>query len=246
MLITAAINGSRSKVEHPHIPVTSAEIAAAAAEAAGEGAGAIHFHARSEDGKEALDTAAIAGNLNAVRARLRNLPIGVSTGAWIVPDPETRLRKVQAWDVLPDFASVNFHEEGAAGLAATLIGRGVGIEAGISNARAARNLVSSGLYRQCLRILVEPQDQEIASALKTALEIEGILSHAGIRLTTVLHGMDRTAWELLDEGVRRGYDIRIGFEDTLRLRNGKTAQSSAELVREARTLVESLGLGKRT
>jgi len=33
MLITAAINGSRSKVEHPHIPVTSAEIAAAAAEA---------------------------------------------------------------------------------------------------------------------------------------------------------------------------------------------------------------------
>jgi len=58
--------------------------------------------------------------------------------------------------------------------------------------------------------------------------------------------MDRTAWELLDEAVRRGYDIRIGFEDTLRLRDGKTAQSSAELVREARTLVESLGLGKRT
>jgi uncharacterized protein (DUF849 family) len=246
MLITAAINGARSKVEHPHIPVTSAEIATAAAEAAAGGAGAIHFHARSEDGREVLDSAAIAGNLHAVRARLRNLPIGVSTGAWIVPDPETRLRKVQAWDVLPDFASVNFHEEGAAGLAATLIGRGVGIEAGISNARAARNLVSSGLSRQCLRILVEPQDQEIASALKTALEVESILSHAGIGLTTVLHGTDRTAWELLDEALRRGYDIRIGFEDTLRLRNGKTAQSNAELVREARTQVESLGLGKRT
>jgi uncharacterized protein (DUF849 family) len=246
MLITAAINGSRSKAEHPHIPVTSEEIATAAAEAVNEGAGAIHFHARAEDGREVLDSAAVAANLHAVRARLRNLPVGVSTGAWIVPDPESRLRKVQAWDVLPDFASVNFHEEGAAGLAATLIGRGVGIEAGISNARAARNLVSSGLSRQCLRILVEAQDQEIASALKTALEIESILSHAGIGLTTVLHGTDRTAWQLLDEALRRGYDIRIGFEDTLRLRNGKRAQSNAELVREARTQVESLGLGKRT
>jgi uncharacterized protein (DUF849 family) len=246
MLITAAINGSRSKAEHPHIPVTSVEIATAAAEAADEGAGAIHFHARADDGREVLDSASVAANLHAVRARLRNLPIGVSTGAWIVPDPETRLRKMQGWDVLPDFASVNFHEEGAAGLAATLIGRGVGIEAGISNARAARSLVSSGLSRQCLRILVEPQDQEIATALKTALEVESILSHAGIGLTTVLHGTDRTAWELLDEALCRGYDIRIGFEDTLRLRNGKTAQSNAELVREARTQVESLGLGKRT
>jgi uncharacterized protein (DUF849 family) len=246
MLITAAINGSRSKAEHPHIPVTSVEIATAAAEAADEGAGAIHFHARAEDGREVLDSAAVSANLHAVRARLPNLPIGVSTGAWIVPDPETRLRKVQAWDVLPDFSSVNFHEEGAAGLAATLIGRGVSIEAGISNTKAARNLVSSGLARQCLRILVEPQDQEIGPALKTAFEIESILSHAGIGLTTVLHGTDRTAWELLDEALRRGYDIRIGFEDTLRLRDGKTAQSNAELVREALTQVESLGLGKRT
>jgi uncharacterized protein (DUF849 family) len=244
MLITAAINGSRSRAEHPHIPVTSAEVATAAAEAAAAGAEAVHFHARSEDGREALDSSAIAGNLQAVRARLPNLAIGVSTGAWIVSDPEARLRKVQAWDVLPDFASVNFHEEGAARLAATLIGRGVGIEAGISNTKAARNLVSSGLSRQCLRVLVEPQDQEIASALKTALEIESILNHAGIRLTTVLHGTDRTAWELLDEAIRRGYDIRIGFEDTLRLRDGKTAQSNADLVREARTRVESLGSKK--
>jgi uncharacterized protein (DUF849 family) len=163
MLIQAAINGSRSKAEHPHIPVTSAELATAAVAAETAGAGAIHFHARSEDGRETVDGAAIATNLEAIRAKLLNLPIGVSTGAWIVPDPETRLRTVQAWDVLPDFASVNFHEEGAAGLAATLIGRGVGVEAGISTSQAARNLVSSGLARQCLRILVEPQDEEISA-----------------------------------------------------------------------------------
>ena len=244
MLIQAAINGSRSKVEHPHIPLTSAELATAAAEAATAGAGAIHFHARSEDGRETLDGAAIAANLESIRAKLQDLPVGVSTGAWIVPDPESRLRIVQAWDVFPDFASVNFHEEGAAGLAATLMGRGVGIEAGISNAKAARKFVASGLARQCLRILVEPQDKEIGPALKTTLEIENILNHAGVSLTTVLHGTNGTAWELLDEAIRRGYDIRIGFEDTLRLRNGKTAPSNAELVHEARTRVESLSSKK--
>jgi uncharacterized protein (DUF849 family) len=246
MLIQAAINGSRSKVEHPHVPLTSAELAAAAEEAAAAGAEAIHFHARSEDGRETLDGAAIAANLESIRERLQDLPVGVSTGAWIVPDPERRLRIVQTWDLFPDFVSVNFHEEGAVGLAATLMGRGIGIEAGISDTKAARKLVASGLARQCLRILVEPQDEEIAPALKTTLEIENILNHAGVRLATVLHGTDGTAWELLDEAIRRGYDIRIGFEDTLRLRDGKTAQSNAELVREARTRVESLGSEKRT
>lgn len=241
MLIQAAINGSRSKVEHPHIPLTSAELATAAAEAATAGAGAIHFHARSEDGRETLDGAAIAANLESIRAKLQDMSVGVSTGAWIVPDPETRLRIVQTWDVFPDFASVNFHEEGAAGLAATLIGRGVGIEAGISSTKAARKLVASGLARQCLRILVEPQEEEVAPALKTTLEIENILNHAGVRLATILHGTNRTAWELLDEAIRRGYDVRIGFEDTLRLRSGETARSNAELIREARTQMESLG-----
>ncbi len=241
MLIQAAINGSRSKVEHPHIPLTSAELATAASEAATAGAGAIHFHARSEDGRETLDGAAIAANLESIRAKLQDLSVGVSTGAWIVPDSESRLRIVQAWDVFPDFASVNFHEEGAVGLAATLIGRGVGIEAGISHPKAARKFVLSGLAKQCLRILIEPQEEEVAPALKTTLEIENILNHAGVRLATILHGTNGTAWELVDEAVRRGYDVRIGFEDTLRLRSGEMAQSNAELVREARTQMESLG-----
>lgn len=244
MLIQAAINGSRSKVEHPHIPVTSAELAAAAAEAATAGARAIHFHARSEDGQEALDSAAIAGNLRAIRAKLPNLPVGVSTGAWIVSDSEARLRKVQVWDVLPDFASVNFHEEGAARLAATFIGRGVGVEAGMSTTQAARNLVLSGLAGQCLRILIEPQETEIGRALSTIGAIEGVLRDSRITIATVLHGIDSTAWELLDEAVRRGYSVRIGFEDTLRLRSDRIAQNNAELIREARARIKILSSKK--
>jgi uncharacterized protein (DUF849 family) len=52
MLITAAINGSRSKAEHSHIPVTSVEIATAAAEAADEGRERFTFtHAQRMAGR---------------------------------------------------------------------------------------------------------------------------------------------------------------------------------------------------
>jgi uncharacterized protein (DUF849 family) len=239
MLIEAAINGSRTKGEHPASPVTSSELASAAYEAVKAGAGALHFHARSEDGRETLDPAAVAHNLNIVRAKVRNVPIGISTGAWIVPDPAARLHQVRSWETLPDFASVNFHEEGALDLVATLLERGVGVEAGISNAHWARVFVSSGFGPKCLRVLVEPQEEATEAALKTVDEIETVLAN-GVELPTVLHGIGGTAWELLDASVRRGYSIRIGFEDTLRLRNGRTAQSNAELIREALAQIKAL------
>ena len=54
MLVKAAINGGRSKTEHPSIPVSASEIAAAVVECLSAGVSAIHFHIRSEDGRESL------------------------------------------------------------------------------------------------------------------------------------------------------------------------------------------------
>jgi uncharacterized protein (DUF849 family) len=50
----------------------------------------------------------------------------------------------------------------------------------------------------------------------------------------LLHGVDATAWPLLQEAARRGYDARIGLEDTLRLPGGELAGDNLELVRAAR------------
>jgi uncharacterized protein (DUF849 family) len=56
----------------------------------------------------------------------------------------------------------------------------------------------------------------------------------GIDLPCVLHGLDATAWPLLEEAKRRGYGSRIGFEDTLSMPDGSRAESNAELVAAAR------------
>jgi len=68
--------------------------------------------------------------LEAIRTACRSTPVGVSTGAWIVPDADQRLALIGAWEVLPDFAGVNFHEPGALEVARLLLGKGIAVEAG--------------------------------------------------------------------------------------------------------------------
>jgi uncharacterized protein (DUF849 family) len=46
-------------------------------------------------------------------------------------------------------------------------------------------------------------------------------------------------WPLIDEAAARGYDIRVGFEDTLALPDGSLAVSNAVLVAEARRRVSA-------
>jgi uncharacterized protein (DUF849 family) len=233
MLIKAALNGGRTRSEHPGVPVTPDELAASAKECIAAGAGAIHFHVRSADGRESLDASDVAKALGAVRPAAPGTPVGIGTGAWILQDAKLRHEKVSRWTELPDFASVNFKEDGAVPLAEMLLARGVGVEAGLSNLHGTEVFVASGLAPRCLRVLLEPFEQTREAALKTLQDIEAVLDRAGVTLRRVLHGLNHTAWDLIDEAAARGYDTRVGFEDILMLPGGKTASSNGPLVSEA-------------
>ena len=173
--------------------------------------------------------------MSAVRRACRGTPAGISTGAWIEPDPDRRLTLVRRWHVLPDYASVNFNESGAVEIAEELLELGVGVEAGLSDADAAEVLMRSGLEDRCLRVLLEPQEPELPAALHTVEAMERVLGVVtNGRTPRLLHGIDATAWPLLHEAGRRGYDARIGLEDTLRLPGGELARDNLELVSAAR------------
>jgi len=173
-LLQVALNGARDAAEHPALPVAPEQLAAAAADAI-VAAGAIHFHVRGPDGRESLAADDLAAALGGVRAAARGTPVGVSTGAWILGDPTLRLAAVERWGALPDFASVNFEETGAVPLARLLRSRGVGVEAGLATREAAERLVDSGLGSQCLRVLLEPQEQDPEAALATVVGLEALL-----------------------------------------------------------------------
>jgi uncharacterized protein (DUF849 family) len=231
MLLEAALNGGRSAAQHPAIPVTASQLAAAAAQSARAGADAVHFHVRATDGSESLNAADVARAVAAVRKL--GVPFGVSTGAWIIPDPARRVAAIEAWTTFPDFASINFDEAGAAELGVCLLERAVSIEAGVANAFAAQQLVRSGLADHCLRIMFEPREQITADAMASVAQAEAVLDEALVRAPRLLHGVDATAWPLVSAARARGYDTRIGFEDTLTLPDGRPAGDNGELVRAA-------------
>jgi uncharacterized protein (DUF849 family) len=239
MLIKAAINGGRTKAEHAAVPVTPEEQAAAVVECLSAGAGAVHLHVRSSSGVESLDPDDVARTLRAVKSAAPGSSIGISTGAWIVPDPAERIRLATAWEVLPDFASVNFSEEGAAELAELLLTRGVAVEAGLCDAGNAEIFIESGLASRCLRVLLEPQEQEIEKTHETVKWMRTVLDDDGVSLERVLHGTEATTWPMLKEAVNLGYGLRIGFEDTLQLSDGTLAQSNGELVADVLKLIHS-------
>jgi uncharacterized protein (DUF849 family) len=219
--------------------VTPEEQAAAVVECLTAGAGAVHLHVRSPSGVESLDPDDVARTLRAVKSAAPDSAIGISTGAWIVPDPADRLRLANAWEILPDFASVNFSEEGAADLAELLLSRGVGVEAGLCDAGNAEVFIYSGLAPRCLRVLLEPQDQEIETTSETVKRIRMVLDDDGTQIERVLHGTEATTWPMLKEAIHLGYGLRIGFEDTLQLSDGSMAQSNGELVAHALKLIHA-------
>jgi uncharacterized protein (DUF849 family) len=233
MLIKACLNGGRAPGEHPALPLTPAQLAAAARDAVAAGAGALHIHPRRADGSQSVEADDVAAAITAVRAACPGVPVGGTTVASVEPDPARRLALVQAWTVRPDFVSVNFSEPGAEQLCAALLQAGVGIEPGLSSADDARLLIATGLAGGCVRLLIEPDGPEIAAALATAHAIDALLDAAGITTPRLLHSSEQPTWPLLDEALRRGYDTRIGLEDTLVLPDGRPARDNAQLVATA-------------
>ncbi len=102
------------------------------------------------------------------------------------------------------------------------------------NARAARTLQDSGLAHECLRVLIEPAEDE-GEAMTNFTQIEAALR--GLTTSRLLHGLDASAWPFVALAARRGYDTRTGLEDTLRLPDGSIAPSNAALVAAAKRLV---------
>jgi uncharacterized protein (DUF849 family) len=228
--VKACINGARTPDQHPNLPVSPEQLAAEALAAHQAGAKAVHMHPKTPDGIDSLEPSAVDAAVSAVRHAVPGLPLGVTTGYWALPDAASRLRAVDAWTELPDFASVNWHEPGAEDLAELLLAKGVGVEAGIFDSAAAASWVAADVAAHCMRVMIELQgDGDTATA-------DGLLAQvlaAELPVPVLLHGQDESCWPLLEHAGRRGVQTRIGLEDTVRLPDGSSPSGNADLVAAA-------------
>ncbi|MEV6103550.1 3-keto-5-aminohexanoate cleavage protein [Streptomyces sp. NPDC051940] len=235
-MLQVCLNGPRTTA----VPLTPAGLADAARSAVAAGAGDVHLHPKDAHGRDTLDPGVVAAALTAVRSAV-DVPVGVTTGAWAEADPARRIAAVGAWAVLPDHASVNWHEDGAEGVAAALLERGIGVEAGVwSGTDGAARFADSPLGPRVLRALAEVMDTDPATAPDTARALLAELGPAHGR-PVLLHGEEGGAWPVLRLAAERGLATRIGLEDTLRLPGGGAARDSAELISAARGLFPTGG-----
>ncbi|MFO1209818.1 MAG: 3-keto-5-aminohexanoate cleavage protein [Amaricoccus sp.] len=233
MRLQACLNGGRTRRDHPAVPLTPAALARDARAVRAAGAESLHFHPRDAAGRESLAAADVAAALEAVRAAVPGMPVGIGTGGWIAPRGPGRMAALRGWTSLPDFVSVNLHEPDADDVIALMRARGIAVEAGLRDAAAARRFVGSRYPRYSLRALVEPSAGSSAEAERAAAEVLAVLEHAGVRLPLLLHGTGDSVWTMVGMAAARGFATRVGLEDGWELPGGAVAAGNAALVAAA-------------
>jgi uncharacterized protein (DUF849 family) len=228
--VKACINGARTPDQHPNLPITPEQLAEEAVAVHQAGAKAVHMHPKTTDGVDSLLPEDVDAAVSAVRHAAPGLPLGVTTGYWALPDADERLRAVDGWGVLPDFASVNWHEPGSEELARLLLSKGLGVEVGIFHAEAAESWAASEFAQHCMRVMIELQGK---ADIATADDLLSQVLAAGSPAPVLLHGLDKSCWPLLEHAGVRGVQTRIGMEDTLRLPDGSPTPDNAALVSAA-------------
>ena len=236
-MLQACLNGGRNRAFHPATPLSPSELALDAKAVVEAGAQQLHIHVRDAAGKESLHPDHVARALEAVRASVPGIPVGLSTGWWIAPKGRARQQHMRSWQTLPDYVSINLIEEDSAEVIDLMLDKGIGVEAGLWSAADAKKFLIHPNAKKCLRVLIELNEQELPAAEQALRDVQAILDRADMKLPRLLHGRDLTVWPLYRETLRLGVDARIGLEDGKHLPSGEVAESNAALIRAARALV---------
>jgi uncharacterized protein (DUF849 family) len=235
-MLQACLNGGLLKSAHHRVPTSASELASDAVAVRAAGAEELHIHVRAEDGAETLEPSAVAKTIQAVRRVAPGMPIGIGTGAWIMPGGRRRHRHIRDWTEKPDYASVNLGEADAPEVIDLLVAGGVGVEAGLWNGQDAERFLAEIDFGKCLRVLVEMTSGNGEEALREAHQIFSILDRANCALPVLLHGEAGSVWPCVREAWRLNLSTRIGFEDGVHLPHGIVAADNADLVRAAMQL----------
>jgi len=226
-VLQACVNGARRRHEHPALAVTPVKLARDVAAVAAVGVDAVHLHVKDDQGADTLDAHALAATLAVARQAAPGLLVGVTTGAWALPDSGARVSAVRSWSdlrVLPDFASVNWHEDGADEAAAALLEVGVGVARVASSPPVPTGAagVAGRVGRSCRR--------RPGRSPPTA-------NSAGRPPLGRLRGAGAAARRGHQHLARAGLSTRIGLEDVLVLPDGAEAADNAALVRATHDLL---------
>lgn len=270
VFITCALTGAGDTTgKSPHVPVTPAEIAAAAIEAAKAGAGIVHIHVRDiRTGKGNRDRTAFRETVARIRDSATDVVVNLTTGMGgdYTPDaadpgraapgsdmaaPEARVAHVE--ELLPeicslDVATMNFPDGAFMNVPAHL--RIMADRIAAAGVKPELECFDLGHVRLAGQLIAEGH---IASPPLVQLclgvpwgapaDTASLLAMRNL-LPADAHwsafGISRMQMPMAAQAVIAGGHVRVGLEDNLYLQRGVLA-TNAQLVERAVEIVERLG-----
>ena len=257
--IMVAPNGARrTKADHPALPMTPVEVAATAAACREAGADSIHLHARDGKGRHTLAKHVYDSYMTHVRRAVgSSMRIQITTEAVGRYTPAQQMQAVR--DIRPDEVSLAIreiipdeaHESEAAAFLAWLHEREIEpqfILYSPDEIRRFHDLCRRGIVAGDAPSVIfvlgryldagEAVEPRALMDYLAAYESSGIGAPTG-RWMVCAFGREETA--CLTMSACLGGDIRVGFENSLWLGNGRIAESNEAKVDEIRQLVDSVG-----
>jgi 3-keto-5-aminohexanoate cleavage enzyme len=251
VIITCAITGAETtKDKQPNLPVTPDEQARAAEEAVKAGAAVIHLHVREDDGKPCQRPERFKEAIDAIRKRVPEAIIQISTGGAVGETIENRARPLA---LKPEMASLNLgtmnfgdevffnHPRDIVGLASQMHKMGVLPELEIYEAgmlESAFRLAKQGILREPFHFqFVLGVPGGMSGDPRNLMHLISLLP-PGARWGVA--GIGRFELPLSVQALLLGGHVRVGFEDNIFYRKGEVAKSNAQLVERVARLAREM------
>ncbi len=252
VVITVAPTGSEpTRDDNPNVPYRVEEIVAEAVRAASAGAGVVHVHVRSDDGRPSAERSRFEGVISTIRER-SELLCCVSTGGGSGMSLDDRLAGAYAD---PDAVGVETGSLNFAGVpfvtsagdtarvveVARSFGKPLEVEAfDTGHVVAGRELIEEGGLPEGTPFNLVFGVRGGAPATPDALSAMVAHVPAGSPWTVTAIGRHQT--RMLMGALHMGAPgVRVGFEDNVYLRRGVLADSNAALVEQVVGLCELVG-----
>lgn len=270
-ILTCAVTGNlMTPKNNPHLPVTPAQIAEQALDAANAGAAIVHLHVRDpETANGSMDLDLYRELVDRIRDKNEDVILNLTTGEGgrFVPSvddpkvaaegstlctPEKRVAHVKA--LRPDICTLDFNTMWSG-------------QASVINAPWNLETMAEQIYAAGVKPEIEifdsgdlhmVKDFIARGIIKTPLMVQMVL---GVRFGAVANpqtmaylvsqlpqntewaafGIGRMAFAMLAQAYLLGGHVRIGMEDTAYIRKGEHCTSNAQLVEKGISIIESLG-----
>ncbi len=270
-ILTCAVTGNLTRPDqHPGLPVTPKEIAAAALEAAAAGAAIAHLHVRDpETGRGSMEVRLYEDVVERIRGENPGLILNLTTGEGgrFVPSeedpqiaapgstlcaPEKRVAHIEK--LRPEICSLDLNTMWSGAAAVINSPRNIEI--------MARRIYACGVKPEIE--IFDSSDINLArhllesGVLKGPLMVQmvlGVRFGAAANPATMLYLASQLpgdcVWAAFGIGAREfpmaaqawllGGHVRVGMEDNLYIRKGELCRDNAQLVEKAVALIETLG-----